>query len=129
MIRLSPDEKCRCASGRVLRSCCLTVDGALRPVAAVTSPLASKRGIRNDGYAAALADCSADISREHYISHALLRLLSIEGRVTVGHAYRPQGLRFMTDSCEKVIHFGWDDGLPHRGATIEYQTAGIRSQL
>jgi len=34
------------------------------------------------------------------------------------HAYRPQGLRFMIGSCEKVVHFGWDDGLPHRGATI-----------
>ena len=33
------------------------------------------------------------------------------------HAYRPQGLRFMADSCEKVVHLGWDDGLPHRGAT------------
>ena len=114
----------------MLRSGCLTVDGALRPVAAVTCPPASKRGIRNDVcYAPALADCSADISREHYISHVLLRLLSIEGRVTVDHAYRPQALRFMTDSCEKVIHFGWDDGLSYRGATIEYQTAGIRSQL
>jgi len=43
------------------------------------------------------------------------------------HAYRPRGLRFMADSCEKVIHFGWEDGLPHRGATIEYQTANIGS--
>ena len=43
------------------------------------------------------------------------------------HAYRPQGLRFMIDSSEKVIHFGWDDGLSHRGATIVYETTGIGS--
>ena len=45
------------------------------------------------------------------------------------HAYRPQGLRFMVDSCEKVIHFGCDDGLPHRGATIVYQTIQMGNQL
>ena len=84
MIRLSPDEKCPCESGRLLRSCCLTVDGALQPSSAVTYPPSPKTGIRNDGcYAAALADCSADISREHYISHALLKLLSIDGKVTI----------------------------------------------
>jgi len=303
MIRLSPDEGCPCESGRVLRSCCLTVDGALRPVAAVTCPPAPRTGIRNGRcYAAALADCSPDISREHYVSHALLKLLSIDGKVTIDgflwqdsgavgrvpapsltgkilcrrhnlalspldavasrlferidefhheiansarknenrfflfnghdierwmlktlcgavvsgnaeirsresnwrpplewlkilfgeepfaprcglyfhsevtgkpyiergfkftcfsnkiagvygarislnderfvlamsappkdlsgtfirdHACQPQGLRFMIDSCEKVIHFGWDDGSSHRGATIAYQTIGI----
>lgn len=84
MIRLSPDDKCPCESGRVLRSCCLTEDGVLRPVAAVTCPAGPRTGIRNDGcYAAALADCSADLSREHYISSALLKRLSIDGKVTV----------------------------------------------
>lgn len=307
MIRLSPGEKCPCESGRMLRNCCLTADGALRHVAAVTRPAAPKTGIWNEAcYAGALADCSDDISREHYISHALLRLLSIEGRVTVDgfpwqdagasgrvapaaltgkilcsrhnhalspldavasrlfqridqfhheivdtagkyenrfflfnghdierwmlkvlcgavvsgnaeirtgasnwrppmewlkilfgeesfplrcglyfhsqvtgksyiergfkfvpfsnniggvygarislnderfvlamsappedlsgtfikdHAYRPQGQRFMVDSCEKVVHFGWEDGLSHRGATVVYQTIWIGSQL
>jgi len=45
------------------------------------------------------------------------------------HAYRPQGLRFMIDSCEKVVHFGWEDELSHRGATVVYQTTQIASQL
>jgi len=45
------------------------------------------------------------------------------------HAYRPQGLRFMIESCEKAIHFGWDDALSHRGATVVYQTTEIGSQL
>jgi hypothetical protein len=307
MVRLSPDDKCPCESGRMLRSCCLTVDGALRPATAVTCPPGPKTGIRNEGcYAAALADCSADISREHYVSYALLKLVSIDGKVTIDgfpwqdsgtvnrvpppsltgkilcrrhnvalspldavasrlferidqfhreivdrarknetqfflfnghdierwmlktlcgavvsgnakiksgesnwrpplewlkilfgeepsaqrcglyfhsevtgqpyiergfkfisfsnkitgvygarislnderfvlamsappedlsetfirdHAYRPQGIRFMIDSCEKVIHFGWNDGVSHRGATIVYQTAWVGSQL
>ena len=38
------------------------------------------------------------------------------------YVYRPQGLRFSIRSCEKVIHFGWDDGLPHRGATVGYRS-------
>jgi hypothetical protein len=29
----------------------------------------------------------------------------------------------------KVVHFGWDDGLPHRGATIGYQTTDIGRQI
>lgn len=291
----------------MLRNCCLKPGGELRPVAAVMRKPAPKTGIRNDAcYAAALADCSADISREHYVSHGLLKLLSIDGKVTIDgfpwqdsgavgrvaapsltgkilcrrhnvalssldaiasrlferidqfhheiidgslkyqnrfflfnghdierwmlktlcgavvsgnaeirtgesnwrpslgwlrilfgeepfparcglyfhsevtgqpyiergfkfipfsnmiggvygarislnderfvlamsappenlsetfirdHAYRPQGLRFMIDSCEKVVHFGWDDGLPHHGATVVYQTTQIGSQL
>jgi len=45
------------------------------------------------------------------------------------HAYRPQRLWFVSDSCEKVvIHFDWDDGLPHRGATIVYERTSIGSQ-
>jgi hypothetical protein len=288
----------------VLRECCLRA-GELKPAATVTRASVPKTGIRNSGcYAGALADCSADISREHYVSHALLRRLSIEGRVTIdgfpwqntgavnsvppatltgkilcsrhnlalspldavastlfrridefhhdfsaqkyenrfflcnahdierwilktlcgavvsgnaeirtgesnwrpplewlqilfgekpfpprcglyfhsevsdkpyiergfrfisfsnkmggvygarislnderfvlamsappedlgdtfirNHAYRPQGLRFMVGSCEKVVHFGWDDGLPHQGATIGYQAVDIPAML
>ena len=68
----------------MLANCCLRPDGELRPVAAVTHTPAPRTGVRNEGcYAAALTDCSPDISREHYVSHALLRLLSTEGEVTV----------------------------------------------
>jgi hypothetical protein len=45
------------------------------------------------------------------------------------HAYRPQGLRFMVGFCEKVVHFGWDDGLSHQGATIGYQAVDIPAML
>jgi hypothetical protein len=39
------------------------------------------------------------------------------------HVYRPQRLWFVVvDSCQKVLQFGWDDGLPHNGATIEFKT-------
>jgi hypothetical protein len=305
MIRLSAEDKRPCESGGALQNCCLKA-GELRPVAAVTRTSGPRTGIRNEGcYAAAFADCSPDVSREHYVSHGLLKLLTIEGKVTVDgfpwqdkgtvkrvppatltgkilcsrhnlalspldavasrlfqridqfhhefidsvqehqnrffllnghdierwtlktlcgaivsrnaqirtgesnwipplewlkilfgeesfpprcglyfhsevgekpyiergfkfvsfsnkmggvygarislnderfvlaisappedlnetfirdHAYRPQGLRFMIDSCEKVIHFGWDDGVPHRGATIGYQTTDVGSQ-
>jgi hypothetical protein len=53
-------------------------------VAMVTYAPVPKIGIRKGGcYADAFADCSADISREHYVSHALLRLLCVEGRVAI----------------------------------------------
>jgi len=84
MMRLSGDDKCPCESERVLRNCCLKLDGELRPVAAFTRAPAPKTSIRNKGcYAAALADCSPDISREHFVSHGLLKLLSIEGKITI----------------------------------------------
>jgi hypothetical protein len=84
MIKLSIDDKCPCESGRVLRECCLRAGGELKPTATMTRTPAPTTGIRNSGcYAAGLADCSADISREHYISHGLLRLLSIDGRITI----------------------------------------------
>jgi hypothetical protein len=84
VIRPPPDEACPCESSRMLRSCCLTPDGALRPVAAATCPAGPKTGIRNDAcYAAALADCWADISREHCVSHKLLKQLSVDGKVRV----------------------------------------------
>jgi hypothetical protein len=94
MIRLAPDDKCPCESGRVLRRCCLSAGGVLRPVAAVTCPAEPKTGIRNDGcYAAALADCSIDVSRKHISARR----------------------------CSS--------SLPHRGATIVYETTEIGSQL
>jgi hypothetical protein len=68
----------------MLRGCCLRAGGELKPAATLTRAPSPKTGIRNSGcYAYALADCSANISREHYVSHALLRQLSIEGRVTI----------------------------------------------
>jgi len=84
MVQLCVDDKCPCGSGRVPRECCLKAGGELRPMATVTRAPVPQTDIRNGGcYASGLADCSADISREHYISHALLRLLSVEGRVTI----------------------------------------------
>src|SRR5271169_5801022 len=83
MVNLCVDDKCPCGSGKVLRECCLK-DGQIRSMSTVTRAPVPQTGIRNSGcYARGLADCSADISREHYISHALLTLLSVEGRVTI----------------------------------------------
>ncbi len=95
MIRLSPDGACPCESGRLLRNCCLNADGQLRPLAAVTCTSTPRTGIRNNRcYAAELADCSAELSREHYVSRALLNLLSIEGTVTIdGFAWQDDGTR------------------------------------
>lgn len=46
------------------------------------------------------------------------------------HAYRPQRIWFVADSCERVVlQFGWDDGLPHKGATVMYQTVQTGNQL
>ncbi|MBI3781927.1 MAG: SEC-C domain-containing protein [Deltaproteobacteria bacterium] len=84
MIELSPNDACPCESGRILRECCLGAEGDLRPVASVTRCQAPKTGAQTKGcYAAALADCSADLSREHFISRGVLKELSDGGTVRI----------------------------------------------
>jgi hypothetical protein len=52
----------------------------------------------------------------------------LTGTFIANHAYRPQGLALTNGLCEKVIHFGWEDGLSHSGAKIVYETTGVRDQ-
>jgi hypothetical protein len=85
MIRLDPDKDlCPCDSGKLLRVCCLGPDNTFKTTPSVTRPSGSKTGFANPRcYAARLEDCSQALSREHFITHAILKALSHSGVVKV----------------------------------------------
>jgi hypothetical protein len=75
---------CPCGSGLPIRSCC----GAL----ANTVPPGPRTGYSNPKcYASALEDCSEGISGEHFISAAVLKLLSDESFQVSDVAWLPDG--------------------------------------
>lgn len=66
-----------------LRDCCLRADG--RIVVDDPSPLPTTitEHVLPECYAASLRDCSRSLSREHYVSEGVLRLLPNSHRMTV----------------------------------------------
>ncbi len=77
-------DLCPCESGKLLRACCIDSNNTFRTTPANLLPPAPKTGLANPGcYASQLADCCDALSREHFISHAILKWLSHDGLVTV----------------------------------------------
>jgi hypothetical protein len=85
MIRIDPNsDLCPCESGSLVRDCCLGPDGTLRTTPSITEPPPPKTGLSNPGcYASRLADCSQVLSREHPVSHGILKELSHDGLVKI----------------------------------------------
>src|SRR5215469_15081076 len=85
MIRLNPDvDLCPCESGRLLRQCCLGPNGTFKTTPCITQPPRPQTGLANPRcYAGKLEDCSNALSREHFISHGILKALSQEGAVKI----------------------------------------------
>jgi hypothetical protein len=79
----SPDEDCPCGSGKEARNCCLTKAG-FRKMPVNASPPGPRTGFAHPRcYAKGLADCSREISREHYLSQSVLRHLNQDGALRV----------------------------------------------
>jgi hypothetical protein len=78
-------DNCPCGQGKRVQDCsCLAPDGTLRPRQARTIPPPPKTTFANPKcYAAALHDCSSEISGEHYLSEGILRLIGPLGMVPV----------------------------------------------
>ena len=71
---------CPCESGKQTKDCCLTSTGSLWPKPHVPALSRPPTGIKNPKcYASERADCSEQLSREHYISHGILKELSDDG--------------------------------------------------
>ncbi len=85
MIRLDPNkDQCPCESGKLLRDCCMGPNNTFKTTPSVTGPPPPKTGLSNPRcYASQLADCSQRLSKEHFISHGILKLLSHDGLVTI----------------------------------------------
>lgn len=95
-IRRDPRDPCVCGSGKPLESCHLDWDGKLRKPLPSLQPPGSQTGYSHPScYLRATGDCSEDISREHYMSKAILDQLGSKIRVS-GVAWRPQGGAFET---------------------------------
>jgi hypothetical protein len=108
MIRLNPNkDSCPCASGKLYRDCCLGPNNTLRTKPSITCPPAPKTGFSNPGcYAAELVDCSENLSREHFISQGILRVLSRNGKV-------------------KIYGFRWQE----ENTTLELPTSTVSSRI
>ena len=75
-----PLQKCPCGSPRPGHECCLDSEGNVRGVPTAIPPAPRSSGLSNARcYAAPIGGCSSEISREHYLSAALLRRLTEDG--------------------------------------------------
>jgi len=94
---LEAKSPCPCGSGKRLWRCCLTAKGLRKP-AARTAPHLPQTMIPNERcYAAPLADCVSEISREHYVSKSLLRYIN-----RVGGGMTVSGPRWLKDGPRKL---------------------------
>ena len=76
MRRPELDDMCPCGSSKLVRECeCLRPDGRLIPPDIKVSPVIGMvRGHNHPKcFASAMGNCSTRISREHFISHGLIR--------------------------------------------------------
>lgn len=96
-IRIDPLGACPCESGKIMNKCCLR-NGALRPRSALHGLSRPKTGYSHAScYAAPLADCSPDISREHFISNGILNLMN-----SMGTGFHIGGFHWQRGEKQKV---------------------------
>src|SRR5689334_628280 len=78
MITLELDDPCPCGRGRIIRDCgCLRPDKTFRPFPAVTeAPGPVTNFAHPKCFARPTKNCSTALSKEHVISHGILRALT-----------------------------------------------------
>lgn len=108
------EDKCLCGSGQLLLDCCLKDSRPPR--------ITARTGRRNRKcYAAAFSDCSNSISREHYITEGVLKLIgdpiTVGGFPWQGGKERTVGTKALTSKilCER-----------HNSALSSLDQVGIR---
>jgi hypothetical protein len=95
-IVLRHDGPCPCGSGKTIINCHLGLDGRLRKPVPSLRPPGPKTSYAHPGcYLRSTADCSRQISREHYISEAVLEQL--------GRVLRVSGAAWLPESVTKQI--------------------------
>ena len=96
---MSPDDPCPCESGLPAMECCLTPNGfKCKPV--LTDPPCPKTGLSRKGcYAASLCDCGSCLSREHFVSHSILRKIEDGNQCGV----KISGFPWMDDECGRIF--------------------------
>lgn len=94
-MKLSERQNCPCGSEKRLVNCCLRDDGSLRPDRWKANLSGEKTELKHSKcYASELANCSSQISREHFISEGVLELAGDDGFIEMrGLAWQPIGER------------------------------------
>jgi hypothetical protein len=93
----NPKEPCPCGSGALFVDCCLGRDGYIYKSPARRRPPPPATGVSHDGcYMGWSKDCSKHISREHFISAAVLKHLGGD-KVTV------KGLPWLPTETIKIL--------------------------
>lgn len=83
---------CSCGSGRTIMNCCISKREN-------TVPTPPKTGFSNPKcFARALNDCSAEITKEHFISEAVLKLINTDGK-----AMKISGPRWLKKGEERRV--------------------------
>jgi hypothetical protein len=78
------NQICPCGSRRKAGRCCLSSSGTWFKSPSVITPALPRTGFKNPAcYASQLEDCSRDLSKEHFVSESILKLLAPSGEVTV----------------------------------------------
>src|SRR5438445_12201503 len=104
MIYFNPNtDLCPCESGKLLRDCCMGPDNRLRTSPSVVRPRGQKTGFSNVRcYASEIADCSRKLSREHSVSHGILKVLASNGNVTIeGFNWQQENKRKGLSACQR----------------------------
>src|SRR5262249_13219652 len=95
-IILSTKSPCPCGSGRAIEECHLDFDGRLRIHLPSLRPPGPQTNFSHAScYLRGTHDCSNKISREHYISKAVLEQLGRVVRIS-GASWQPSGKPFET---------------------------------
>jgi hypothetical protein len=92
-IKLRPDHRCPCGSGKLVRDCCALPSGHLRKqVPSLTPPPPFTGHAQLGCYLATTRNCSPNLSAEHYISRSVLEVIGDVVAVD-GAPWLPQGER------------------------------------
>lgn len=100
MPHIKLNDICPCQSGKLFENCCARTN--FKPLYAVTRPPKPKTGIVNQRcYARVFRDCSEKISREHYVSEGILKILNQNNALTVkGFPWLEKDVgKILTPSC------------------------------
>jgi hypothetical protein len=84
-LRMREDDPCLCGSGKPISLCCMTLGGHLRRRPPMLLPTPPRTDHKHVGcYLGETADCSFDLSAEHYMSRSVLE--AIGPRVAINGA-------------------------------------------
>lgn len=89
--KIAPNLPCPCGSGMKAKRCCLALNGSLEPLTPkATKPPGPPTGFSHPRcFARPLRDCCDELTREHFVSQAVLKHFDAEATVAGGFRWQP----------------------------------------